>query len=78
MGRYRTSSHVVSGVVGRERMGTAFPHKKLNGNDVPTREILRVIFLIVIFHCHHVATFRASETISKLDIRTCKVLAHSN
>ena len=33
-----------SGVVGRERMGTAFPHKKLSGNGVPTREILRDIF----------------------------------
>ena len=58
-----------SGVVGRERMGTAFPHKKLSGNGVPTRETLRVTFLIDIFHCHHVTTFRASETISKLDIR---------
>ena len=26
-----------SGVVGRERMGTAFPHKILSGNGVPTR-----------------------------------------
>ena len=33
-----------SGVVGRERMGTAFPHKKLSGNGVPTREISRDIF----------------------------------
>ena len=33
-----------SGVVGRERMGTAFPHKKLSGNGVPTREILRDIY----------------------------------
>ena len=29
---------------GRERMGTAFPHKKLSGNGVPTREILRDSF----------------------------------
>ena len=29
--------HNSSGVVGRERMGTAFPHKKLSGNGVPTR-----------------------------------------
>ena len=49
----------VSGVVGRERMATAFPHKKLCGNDVPTREFLRNIFIIAIrstlavFHCHH-------------------------
>ena len=35
---------VCSGVVGRERMGTAFPHKKLSGNGVPTIEILRDIF----------------------------------
>ena len=32
--------HACSGVVGRERMGTAFPHKKLSENGVPTREIL--------------------------------------
>ena len=31
-----------SGVVGRERMGTAFPHKKFSGNGVPTRAILRL------------------------------------
>ena len=65
-----------SGVVGRERMGTAFPHKKLSGNGVPTREILRDIFLLAIFHYRHVMTFSAHETISKLDIRICKVLAH--
>ena len=35
-----------SGVVGRERMGTAFPHKKLSGNGVPTRETLRYLFII--------------------------------
>ena len=29
---------VPSGVVGRERMETALPHKKLSGNGVPTRE----------------------------------------
>ena len=62
-----------SGVVGRERMGTAFPHEKLSGNGVPTREILRYIFLLAIFHCHHI---RAPETISKLDIRICKVISH--
>ena len=33
-----------SGVAGREPMETAFPHKKLSGNGVPTREILRDIF----------------------------------
>ena len=35
---------LISGVVGRERMGTAFPHKKLSGNGVATREILRDIY----------------------------------
>ena len=70
--QYRSAS----GVVGRERMGTAFPHKKLSGNGVPTREILRDIFLLAIFHYRHVMTFSATKTISKLDIRICKVLAH--
>ena len=72
--RYRKP--ICSGVVGRERMGTAFPHKKLSGNGVPTREILRYVFLLAIFHYRHVMTFSAPETISKLDIRICKVLAH--
>ena len=57
--------------------GTAFPHKKLGENGVPTREILRDIFLLAIFHYRHVITFSApeSETISKLpllDTRICK------
>ena len=47
-----------------------------HGNGVPTREILRDIFLLAIFHYRHVITFSAPETISKLDIRICKVLAH--
>ena len=67
---------IISGVVGRERMGTAFPHKKLGGNGVPTREILRDIFLLAVFHYRHIITFSAPETISKLDTRICKVLAH--
>ena len=29
-------------------MGTAFPHKKLSGNGVPTREILTYIYIFVI------------------------------
>ena len=41
---------IPSGVVGRERMGTAFPHKKLSGNGVPTREILRDIFLLLLLN----------------------------
>ena len=39
-----------SGVVRRERMGTAFPHKKLSGNGVPTREILRDIFSLLLLN----------------------------
>ena len=35
-------------------MGTAFLHKKLSGNGVPTKEILRDIFLLAIFHYRHV------------------------
>ena len=30
---------------GRERMGTAFPHKKLSGNAVPIREMLNYFFI---------------------------------
>ena len=73
-----------SGVVGRERMGTAFPHKKLSGNGVPTREILTYNFLLllliklVIFHCYRVTTFRASQNM--LEVKTghqnFQVLAH--
>ena len=71
----------ISGVVGQERMGTSFPHKKLSGNGVPTREILSDSFIIAIklaiFHCYRVTTFRAPQTMSKLlDIRIGKVLAH--
>ena len=39
-----------SGVVGRERMKTAFPHKKLSGNAVSTREILRDILLLLLLN----------------------------
>ena len=66
-----------SGVVGRERMGTAFPHKKLSGNGVPTREILRLFCIITIKFLtvnNYVTTFSAPQTISKLDIRICKAL----
>ena len=38
-----------SGVVGRERMGTAFPRKKLSENGVPTREILTYIYF---YYCY--------------------------
>ena len=42
-------TYEASGVVGRERMGTAFPHKKLSGNGVSTREILcKYLFNIAI------------------------------
>ena len=42
-----------SGVVGRERMGTTFPHKKLSGNGVPTKEILRDSF----YYCYLISYF---------------------
>ena len=51
-----TINHVIlihdttSGVVGRERMGTAFPHKKLSGNGVPTREVFRDIFSLLLLN----------------------------
>ena len=41
-----------SGVVGRERVGTAFPYKKLSGNGVPTREILYLKDLSTIYFKH--------------------------
>ena len=76
----RKSKHmigIISGVVGRERMGTAFPHKKLSGNGVPTREILRLLFIITIKFLtvnNYVTAFSAPKTMSKLDIRICKAL----
>ena len=50
-------------------------------NGVPTREIFwRYISIIAtklaITHCYHVTPFRGSQTMSKLDIRICKALAH--
>ena len=55
-----------SGVVGRERMGTAFPHKKLSGNGVPTREILRDIFSLLLLNYSYFPllpfTFHARQT----------------
>ena len=54
-------------VVERERMETAFPHKKLSGIGVPIREILRDIFLLLLLNllfptsCYHVTAFRASQ-----------------
>ena len=44
--------NISSGVVGRERVGTAFPHKKLSGNGVPTREILYLKDLSTIYFKH--------------------------
>ena len=64
-------------------MGMAFPHKKLSGNGVPTREILRLfcinyVDLIITIKFltvnNYVTTFSAPQTISKLDIRICKAL----
>ena len=49
--------HIDSGVVGRERMGTAFPHKKLSGNGVPTREILRDIFHLLLLNKYLISYF---------------------
>ena len=76
---YRCDTQILccSGVVGRERMGTAFPYKKLSGNGVPTREILRLFCIITIKFLtvnYYVTTFSAPQTISKLDIRICKAL----
>ena len=51
-----------SGVVGRERMGTAFPHKKLSGNGVPTREILRDIFSLLLLNYKYFALLHARPT----------------
>ena len=55
-----------SGVVGRERMGTAFPHKKLSGNGVPTREFLRDIFSLWLLNYSYFPllpfTFHARQT----------------
>ena len=44
MNRFCTLTQRCSG------MGTAFPHKKLSGNGVPTREILRDIFLLLLLN----------------------------
>ena len=58
-------------------MGTAFPLKKLSGNGVPTREVLRLFCIITIKFLtvnKYVTTFNAPQTISKLDIRICKAL----
>ena len=53
-------------VVGQERMGTARSHK---------RNFERYLFIIAtklaIFHCYYVTTFRALQTMSKLDTRIC-------
>ena len=63
-------------------MGTAFPHKKLSGNGVPTREILTYIHIFVIAisysHCYRVTTFRASQPMLKVKTRhqNFQVLAH--
>ena len=47
--------------MGLKRMGTAFPHKKLSGNGVSTREILRYIYMvaikIAISHCYNLPCY---------------------
>ena len=56
-------------------MGTAFSHKKLSGNGVLTREILRYLFIITIklaiFTFTMLQSFYAPQTRSKPDIRIC-------
>ena len=47
---YEDHEITISGVVGRERMGTAFPHNRLSGNCVPTREFLRDIFSLLLLN----------------------------
>ena len=55
---YSHSPQSVHGVVDRERMRTAFPHKKLIGNDVLTRKILRDIFLSLLLKLFSVQASR--------------------
>ena len=48
----------ISGVAGRERMGTAFPHKKLSWERGPhkrnyERYLLIIAIKLAIFHCYH-------------------------
>ena len=64
----------ISGVVERERMGTVFPHKKLSGNGVPTRELLRYIFLLLLLNLLFslLPCYNTSHTSKlKLNIRIC-------
>ena len=70
---------IISGVVGWEQMGMAFPHKKLSGNGVPTKETLIDIFSLLLLSysyfsllpCYNIPC--TSNHVSKLDIRICKV-----
>ena len=47
-------------------MGTAFPHKRLSGNGVPTRELSRDIFSLLLLNYSYFPllpfTFRARQT----------------
>ena len=56
-----------SGVVGRKRRS----HKRIF-----ERHLFIIAFKLAIFHCDHVAIFRAPQTISKLNFRICRVVAH--
>ena len=46
---HMSTVYIGSGLVLRERMETAFPHKKLRGNGIHTREILRDI---INYYCY--------------------------
>ena len=56
-----------SGVVGRERIGTAFPHKKLSG--------LIIAIKFAIFHCYHVTAFRAFHHQNLQNISALKLIS---
>ena len=43
-------AYICNGVEVREHMGTAFPHNKLSGNGVSTREILRDIVSLLLLN----------------------------
>ena len=66
-----------SGVVGRERMGTAFPHKKLRGNGVPTREILRGIFSLLLLNYSYFPLLPCYNILCT-SIKPCVKTGHQN
>ena len=66
-----------SGVVGRERMGTAFPRKKLSGNGVPTREILRGIFSLLLLNYSYFPLLPCYNVLCT-SIKSCVKTGHQN